>query len=318
MISKNDYNELLDREIISFIDETGSWFPNDGGELSVLEQRSHYDRMCEAFKAPRPENVETVDSFIPSDGHAIPIRTYTSNSSNRATVIYFHGGGFVVGGLESHDDVCAEICDLTGFDVVSVDYRLSPENCFPDDLEDAICAFEHIRNNSEAPIVLVGDSAGGCLAAAVSHANRNPTSRINGQVLIYPGLGGDIKSGSYVEHANAPMLSTDDVAFYHRMRCKGELELIDDPRYSPLRDNDFADLPPTFVIAAQYDPLAQDGMDYCSKINEAGGTAQIIIEPGLVHGFLRARHRCERAAESYDRIIGAVKQFGEARSLTTP
>ena len=123
-------------------------------------------------------------------------------------MVYLHGGGFVVGGLHSHDDVCAEIRSRTGLAVVSVDYRLSPEHQHPAAFEDA-CSVVSVL---PGPLVLVGDSAGGNLAAAAAHARRDP--RILGQVLIYPGLGGDRQAGSYVTHANSPMLTTADLDFY--------------------------------------------------------------------------------------------------------
>ena len=162
------------------------------------------------------------------------------------------------------------------------------------------------------PVVLCGDSAGGNLAAAVVNqltgaALTPQQSNIDvlGQVLIYPELGGDVGVGSYVEHANAPMLSAEEVRFYLQVRIQGELPLSD-PTFAPLHASKFSHLPRTYVVSAQCDPLSDDGKHYCNAINSAGGQAEWINEPGLVHGFLRARHSSKRAAASFNRVVSAL------------
>ena len=135
---------------------------------------------------------------------------------------------------------------------------------------------------------------------------------ILGQVLIYPGLGGDVDRGSYLTHANAPMLTRDDVLFYKDIRHGGPPP-EGDPTVNPLQDRDFSGLPPTLAIAAECDPLADDAHDYAAKIPAAGGRAHAVTEPGLVHGFLRARQSVPRAAACFDRITAAITAFAETR-----
>jgi acetyl esterase len=224
-------------------------------------------------------------------------------------VIYFHGGGFVVGGLESHDDVCAELCQRTGYEVVSVDYRLAPEHRHPADFDDAMDAFEWAAGACSRPILLCGDSAGGNLAAAVSHATRGHRRRPVGQVLIYPGLGGDHGRGSYVTHAEAPMLTKRDLEFYKHVRTGGE-EAVGLVTLAPLADANLANLPPTVIITAECDPLSSDGEAYRDGIEAAGGKAFWHEEKGLVHGYLRARHTVQRARRSFTRIVDAVSALG--------
>lgn len=300
-----DYARLIDEETWAFIRETGTYYPPDAVTLSVEEQRAVYDRMCRAFHQGYPEGVRVED--ISAEG--VPCRLYETGTPD-VTVVYFHGGGFVVGGLESHDDVCAEICDRTGYRVVSVDYRLAPEHAHPAPFDDARTAALWTASRWPGPLVLAGDSAGGNLAAAVSHAARSEGPKIVGQVLIYPALGGDHTKGSYVIHPQAPMLTVDDMKFYQTIRTKGAPPPTDDPTYMPLHDTDFSHLPPTVCITAECDPLSSDGGAYRDVIRAAGGRAEWIEDAGLVHGHLRARATVTRAARSFDRIVDAIDALG--------
>jgi len=300
-----DYERLIDDETWAFIRRTAEFYPEDTVGMSVPEQRAIYDAMCREFLQPRPPGVETQDLMAGS----VPVRLYTAGQPTR-TVVYFHGGGFVVGGLESHDDVCAEICAQTGYRVIAVDYRLCPEHVHPAQFEDAWAAAQWAFAEYGDPLVLTGDSAGGNLAAAVSHYARGRFDEILGQVLIYPGLGGDHEQGSYLEHAHAPMLTRDEILFYERVRCAGAPPR-GDPQFAPLSDPDFAGLPPTVVVTADCDPLRDDGPAYCDKIIEAGGHAHWVNEPGLIHGYLRARTTVKRAAESFERISVAIEALGQ-------
>lgn len=302
-----DYEKLIDAETRAFIERTNGFYPPDAVDLTVGQQRAIYDRMCREFFAGYPEGVSAETTAI--DGR-LPVRVYRrSQPDDTATVLYFHGGGFILGGLESHDDVCAELCDRTGYGVVSVDYRLVPEHLHPAAFEDAMAAFQWATRESGRPLVLAGDSAGGNLAAAVAHFSRGHARPPVGQVLIYPGLGGDTAKGSYVEHADAPMLSARDVAYYSRARAGGR-DVRGDASFAPLADTDFSRLPPTVIVTAQCDPLSSDGEAYRDAILAAGGRAVWFEEQGLVHGYLRARHTVARARRSFGRIADAVTALG--------
>lgn len=305
MVYDPKYDYLIDAETWDFIRETESWYPPDAIGLTIDGQREVYDRMCRAFFAGYPPDVVALDGRIDAEGHSIPTRSYQIPEAGLVQVIYLHGGGFVVGGLSSHDDVCAEICARTGFEVTAVDYRLSPEHPFPDDFNDALVAVGHLAASGK-PVILVGDSAGGNLCAAVAAAMRGTPQAPIGQVLIYPGLGSANPTQSAVEHAFAPMLTCQDLGFYAAIRSGKDETAQDTPSFSPLRAVDFSGLPPTITITAQCDPLSDDGRVYCNKIMVAGGKALHLEEAGLVHGYLRARHRVKRARASFDRIIMAI------------
>ncbi|MFN3578388.1 MAG: alpha/beta hydrolase [Tabrizicola sp.] len=297
-----DYQTLIDAPTWAFIRKTNASYPENTATLSIAEQRAIYDRMCAAFDAPYPSGVTSHDAPIAG----VPCRSYPGA---KPTVLYLHGGGFVVGGLHSHDGICADIRAATGLTVVAADYRLSPEHRHPAAFDDACAVARHLA--AQGPLILAGDSAGANLAAAACHALRgNP--QIRGQVLIYPGLGGDLDAGSYLAHARAPLLTRDDVLFYKDIRHDGPAPEAD-PTVSPLKDTDFTGLPPTLAIAAECDPLADDAPAYAAKITAAGGRAWAITEPGLVHGYLRARHSVPRAAESFARITAAISAFAQGR-----
>lgn len=281
-----DYAKLIDAETWGFIRATDAAYPADAVDLDIAGQRRVYDAMCRVFHSDYPQ--KPVDHEIAG----VAVRDFAGAAP---AVVYLHGGGFVVGGLNSHDDVCAEIAQATGLRVLLVDYRLSPENRHPAALDDCLAVVRAL-----GPVVLVGDSAGGNLCAAVA-----ARIAVKGQVLIYPGLGGDPDRGSYLTHAHAPMLTRADVLFYAGIR-HGGVAPAPDPSVSPLVAADFTGLPPTVAFGAECDPLCDDAEAYAAAIRAAGGRAVSFTETGLVHGYLRARHSATRARDSFARIVASV------------
>jgi len=305
-----DYKTLIDAETWAFIERTNSYYPPDTIDYTIAEQRAIYNRMCREFFAGYPQGVTAQTTTITAPANSIPIRIYRRATPDKAAmVLYVHGGGFILGGLNSHDDVCAELCARTGYEVVSVDYRLAPEHLHPAAFDDVLCAFEWASKTYGCPVLLFGDSAGGNLCAAVAHATRGHVKKPFGQVLIYPGLGGDHSRGSYVTHAEAPMLTARDLEFYKHIRTGG-VDRTGDITLSPLADADFAYLPPAVLVTAQCDPLSSDGEAYRDRVVAADGHAYWFEEPGLVHGYLRARHTVGRARASFTRIVEAVSTLG--------
>jgi acetyl esterase len=298
-----DYQSIIDAETWAFIRETDGWYPPETATFPIEKQREIYDAMCRAFHRGYPDGLHVEDRSM----GGVPCRLYTPKTP-RGTVIYFHGGGFVVGGLHSHDDICAEIADGCGLRVVSVDYRLAPEHRHPAAFDDALAATRAVAAGFPGALVLAGDSAGGNLAAATAHALRGDIAPV-GMVLIYPGLGGDMTRGSYIAHAHAPMLTLADVQFYKDIRAPQGIALAPDPTHAPLSDSDFTRLPPTAIFVAECDPLADDGPAYAARLAAAGVNATCTIEAGLVHGYLRARRTVPRAADSFARILRAVSGF---------
>jgi acetyl esterase/lipase len=304
-----DYDALLDGEIRAFVRRTEALCPSDSFTMGIDEYRRRYDAMCRDFQVKRPAGVSARDERL--DG--VSVRRYLAGGRGAVTVIYAHGGSFSLGGLDSHDDACAGICAGTGAEVVAVDYRLLPEHRLDDALGDAQAVFDAVTAGERRDVVLAGDSAGGYLCAALAHANRG-NKRLRGQVLIYPGLGGDpARRGSRALHAHAPLLSYEEAV--------GGVALMGDGTMAggypiPLRDGDLGGLPPTVAIAAECDPLADDARDYAKAIVAAGGCALALTDKGLVHGHLRARHMSRRARASFERVLRAISLIGAGGPVT--
>lgn len=312
-MERGKYAALLDPEYWAYIDTVNARSFAAAVDMPVEQERVLYDEMAAAFHTGRPAGVETEDGAITLADRIIPFRRYRLDGrSPRAAILYFHGGGFVFGGLDSHDDICADLCGETGFAVISVDYRLAPEHRHPAAFEDAVAAFDWLAAGNGLPVVLCGESAGGNLAAAVAHATRERPRPAVGQVLIYPSLGGDPAAGSYVEHAEAPLLSTAEVDFYRRVRT-GHVPRPGDATLEPLRDSNFAGLPPTVIVTAECDPLSSDGESYRDRILASGGMAAWLSEGRLTHSFLRARRSVPRAGEAMADVVAALAVLGEGR-----
>lgn len=305
------YDRLIDAETWAFISRTEAAYPKDAASLSVTEQRALYDAMCREFLVGYPQGVSADNGRLASGDRRIPIRTYTREHENAGcVVVYYHGGGFVVGGLESHDDVCAEICGRTGLTVIAVDYRLSPEHPFPACFDDALAAFRHVSQTQARPVLLVGDSAGANLAASVCQATKDDARRPMGQVLIYGGFSAGGCQPGITDHADAPMLMAADIGFYRDIRSGGDPKASTRPEFAPLNATDFSGLPPTRLFAAECDPLVSDSVTYGERLTAAGVDVACTVDTGLVHGYLRARHSVTRARESFERIVEAISALG--------
>ncbi|AWM25717.1 alpha/beta hydrolase [Sinorhizobium fredii] len=289
--------------ILAFHERCEAFYPADAVNASVAQQRRWYDALCAEFDAPSPAGLTRRDEVVAG---RIPIRHYRpAEVATDTRIFYIHGGGFVVGSLESHDAICAELAHGARAGLVSVDYRLAPEHVWPAAFEDCYAVLENLLAD-DRPLVVVGDSAGGNLVAGiVLKAKAEGHSGIGGQALIYPGLGGDLVSGSYVEMAEAPGLSTTDVAYYREVQKAP----ADSPLAHPLRADDLAGLPPAYITAAHFDPLRDDARTYAARLALAGVDVTYREEPQMIHAWLRARHMSPGAREGFDHLVHGVARL---------
>jgi acetyl esterase len=304
------HNFDIDPEIEAFIETMMRVSSNLSTDTSIDQQRENYDRSCRYFFYGYPPGLETTDDIVLGRHGNIPIRRYRCDKQSSPTdsqIVFIHGGGFILGSLDSHDDICAEICDATGLDTVSIDYRLSPEYSHPVHLDDVVDAYlKTWRSNS----IVVGVSAGANLAAGLCHRLQTSERKPIGQVLIYAALGGELFNlDSYTTNANAPLLSSDDILFYRQVRCANNESPTHDPEFYPLVAEDFSHLPATIAFSADIDPLRDDSCLYVGKLCDAGVDASWHNEPGLTHDYLRARHTSSKAGDAFGRICAAIKNL---------
>ena len=293
----------LDAEVRAFVAATDSAMPDDAADLATTRRR--YDRMCAAFATPHPEGVTTRDGAA----GGVPIRRYRpARPAHAAVLLYAHGGGFVLGGLDSHDAICADLCAAAAIEVVAVGYRRAPEHRYPAALDDVAAAYRALAEG--APVVVAGDSAGGNLVAALcQRLRRLGTPQPAGQVLIYPLLAPDPLRVAGSRAADAPGLSAADCAGF-LAQYGGATPPVADAEFAPLAAANFAGLAPAALFAAGYDPLHQDAEDYAAVLHAAGVPMRWRDDPGLVHGWLRGRHRMRLGQAAFAALAEAVADFG--------
>ncbi|WP_107311872.1 alpha/beta hydrolase [Burkholderia metallica] len=311
---------MLEPEIAAFVAAVDAWYPADAAARAPDAQRRLYDRFAaEWTPAALPAGIVQQDAVWQTpDGRAIALRRYTSmHGAPRGTVLFFHGGGFVVGSLDSHALITAQLAADTGLDVIAVDYRLAPEHRAPAALEDCLAVTRAARDARwpfgpcARPLTLAGDSAGGMLAAAVATALRDAgEAGLDGIALVYPMLGFEPQSPARETEAHAPMLTLDDVHRYRALYWEGGLSdaLADGHpllRASvPLAASRFDGLPPVLAIGAEHDPLRDDARVYVERIRAAGGAAHYWMGEGLVHGCWRALGTSPQAARMHRTVGG--------------
>ena len=290
---------MLEPEIAAFIERTAAIYAGHSTSLPPSEQRAIYDRYAAALTPPLPADVITEDAvFQASAGHLIRLRLYRNrrkaSGTTVCTVLYFHGGGFVLGSLDSHEIVTARIAADSGLDVIAVDYRLAPEHRAPAAHEDcleitlaALAGQLPFDSLSRGALQLAGDSAGATLAASVAMRLRDDgVQGVRGLALVYPMLGTEPQMPARESEAHAPMLTLANV------RAFRDLYWGERPPYPawtiPLDATRFDRLPPTLAIGAEHDPLRDDARVFVDRVNAADGHARLWIGTGLVHGCWRA------------------------------
>jgi acetyl esterase len=294
----------LSAQMTAFVEKTVSFNSTDA---SLPGLRQAYSEMCRAFTPPRPAGLYVVDFELAG----VPVRSYqpsvTSPAGGCPCIVYLHGGGWVVGDLDSHDFICTELASTLGVLVIAVDYRLAPEHPYPAGFNDCLGVWRALRSGpfrlDPARTLVAGDSAGGNLAAALCLALRDANEPLPAaQVLIYPGLGGDHQLPSRSECIDAPLLSSSDVDCYHALYLRGSRK---PGAYAmPLLAADLAGLPAALIAVAQFDPLRDDGVCYAERLNAAGVAATLYYGEGLVHGCLRGRGQVAEVDALYETLLG--------------
>lgn len=282
-------------------------------ELSVDEARAVFNQVTLAVVAAPEEVGEIVDRHATVGDLRVPLRVYRprSSSSPVPALVYLHGGGWVVGNLDSHDGVCRALARRAGCTVVSVDYRLAPEHPFPAAVDDAWAATTWVADSADElgidpqKIAVGGDSAGGNLAAAVATLARDHDVPLCLQLLVYPVLEFSFDRPSYAENATGFGLTAAAMRWYW------DKYLADDgdgasPLASPLRAPALANVAPAHVITVEFDPLRDEGEAYAGRLREAGVAVSTRRFEGLIHGVLRMTAVIPRSYELLDDAAAAL------------
>ncbi len=262
------------------------------------------------------------DRCIPGPDGEIPIRLYyPAGGPPFAVLVYFHGGGWVIGDLNTHHGFCHALAKTSGCLVVSVDYRLAPEHRYPAAVEDAYAATVWVAENSDVihsdpdRLAVGGDSAGGHLAAVVALMARDREGpRIDLQVLIYPITDYNFNTPSYTENKEGYLLTRDLMKWFwnHFIDDEGE---ANHPYVSPLRAENLSDLPQALIVTAEYDPLRDEGEAYGQRLQEAGVTVTQSRYPGMIHAFIRMTARLDKAKEALDQVAGTLRRVLKVSNL---
>jgi acetyl esterase len=268
-----------------------------------------------------PEMAVITDAAIPGPAGPIPTRIYRStDDSDRPVLVYFHGGGLVMGSNRSFEPLARALASASGATVVAVDYRLAPEASPPAQFDDAFAAAEWTSRNAAhlgldaGRLAVVGDSAGGSLAAAVALAARDRGGpAIYAQVLLYPGLDRDMTAQSITALADAPMLTRDDIDYLHAL-TDSNTGVPRDPYLVPAYASDLSGLPPAIVVTAGCDPIHDWGERYAARLRDAGVQTTTTRYPGMYHGFLMRSDATARGRLAIAEI-GALLQAKFANPL---
>ncbi len=269
-----------------------------------------------AMTAGVPQPVAAVeDHRIPGPGGQLILRVYTPAGQGPFPVlVYFHGGGFVLGSVDTHDHLCRAITNASGCLVASVDYRLAPEHRFPAAVEDAYFATRWVAanaatlNGNPARLAVGGDSAGGNLAAVVALlARERGGPSIRHQLLLYPVTNHAFDTPSYQANGSGYMLSRADMEWYWNHYLASEADGRS-PHASPLRAEELRDLPPALVITAEFDPLRDEGEAYAARLEEAGVSVVLTRYEGMIHGFLRFHNVLDQGQRAVEQIGAALRE----------
>jgi len=287
-------------------------------QLSPKDARQLF-RETRPASTPTPPEIGSVQDLT-ADGPLgpIPLRVYrparVPASTPLAALVYFHGGGWVIGDLETHDVLCRQLTAESGVSVVSVDYRLAPEHKFPAAVDDAWAATRWtVAHAGELGIdagrlAVGGDSAGGNLAAVVALLARDQRAPVIGlQILLYPVTDLAAETRSYRDFAEGYLLTLDGMRWFgaHYLNTRDEAA---DWRASPLRARSLAGLPPALIVTAGFDPLRDEGEAFAARLRDAGGRVDYVCYGGMIHGFVPMGRLIDTGNRAVSHIAASLHQ----------
>jgi acetyl esterase len=301
----DDASSDLDPELASVIEAFQDRGVPPWHSLAVESARRLEDELFSAGTGPDLDAVR--DLAIDGAGGEIPLRVYRPDVEAPPTLVFYHGGGWTLGTLDSADDICRELAARGACLVVSVDYRLAPEHPFPAAVDDATRALEWVADHAETfgadsdRIGVAGTSAGGNLAAATALRVRDTDPELDGQFLLYPIVAHDFETDSYREHAESTLLSRADMEWFWEQYLRSPVDAAN-PYASLLGASDLSGVAPATVLTAGFDVLRDEGRAYAERLDAAGVDTTHHHYPSLAHGFLSLTDDVSAADEAIDRL----------------
>ena len=268
-----------------------------------------------AALGPFEDVAAVADHRVPVEGGEITVRVYSpAGKGPHPVLVFYHGGGWVIGDLYTHDGICRSLVNAAGCAVASVDYRLAPEWKYPVAAEDSFAALRWVVANAgrlgidPRRVAVGGDSAGGNLSAAVAlMARERGGPALVEQVLIYPVTDYSFDTPSYRENATGYVLTLDAMRWFWRHYLQRE-EQGKEAYASPLQARNLAGLPPALVITAECDPLRDEGEAFAARLRDAGVPVTMTRYSGMFHGFIRMTRLMDKSKAALDEIAGSLKK----------
>nr|ACL67848.1 lipolytic enzyme [uncultured bacterium] len=304
----------LDAKASAFLDQMATMNLPTFDSMTPEAAREAYLALRAAASGDAVDVGAVKDQSIPGPAGEIPVRIYTPEGPGPfPLLVYYHGGGWVIGDIETHDGLCRSLTNAAQCVTVSVDYRLAPEHKFPAAIDDAYAAAEWVAANAPAlggraaPIAVGGDSAGGNLAAAVTLIARDRgTPSIGYQLLFYPVLDFASDTASYADNGEGYLLTKNTMRWFWNHYLKRESD-GENPHASPLRAEDLRGLPPGLVITAEFDPLRDEGEAYAARLREAGVAVTTKRYAGMIHAFMNMPAILGQAKMAFDEAGAALR-----------
>lgn len=290
-------------------------------QLSPADARALFEKTAPVLDAPWEEVTRFETIRVPGPAGDIRVNLYAPQPKSAGPLpllVYFHGGGFVVGSLESYDRLCRALANRAGCLVASVDYRLAPEHKFPAAPDDCHAALNWLAAHASeigadpARMAVGGDSAGGNLAAVTALTARAQGPKLVFQMLIYPCVGPRQDEPSHFEFAEKLLLTRKNILWFMEQYLRSEADR-DDWRFAPLLAPDLAGLPPALLIVAGYDPLRDEGVAYAERLKAAGVPVEFTNYEGMVHGFFSLSGAIDAGRQAIAQAAAALRRaFGTA------
>ncbi|MGJ7615310.1 MULTISPECIES: alpha/beta hydrolase [unclassified Variovorax] len=286
-------------------------------QLTPEEAKASYEKGAGVLEVPKPELARIEDFAIAArDGFAMPARLYAPSLPSAGVLpalMYFHGGGFTVGNIRTHDTLCRVLSHKSGCAVVSVDYRLAPAHKFPTASNDAWDAFQFIAGKGAdlgldpARLAVGGDSAGGTLAAVCAILARDAGLPLALQMLIYPGTAAHQDTASHARQAEGPLLTKAMIDFFFAQYVRTRADR-DDWRFAPLLADDVEGVAPAWIALAECDPVVDEGIAYADKLRAAGVPVDLEIYRGVIHEFIKMGRAIPEALQAQDDAARALRE----------